>query len=150
MTKSLTTPEYRRLCQLLTEIRRLRGLTQAQLASQLGQHQTSVSKYEKGERRLDLIEISWIADILDFDIHSLVDEVFGVSPERTLREHGIEYSAALEETDDEKGKDYIAEFKREAVRLLDESGKSATEFERDLGIGPGCLLRWKRELSEGD
>jgi transcriptional regulator with XRE-family HTH domain len=149
-TKSLSTPEYKRLRQLLTEIRKRRGLTQAQVATRLGRHQSHVAKYESGERRLDLIEISWITDILDFDIHSLIDEVFGVSQERTLREDGIEYDTAPEETDDEREKDYITAFKREAVRLLAKSGKSADQFERDLGIGPGCLSRWKQELSEGD
>jgi transposase len=29
---------------------------------------------------------------------------------------------------------YTAEFKREAVRLLETSGKSAAQIERDLGI----------------
>jgi len=43
---------------------------------------------------------------------------------------------------------YTAEFKREAVRLLETSGKSAARIEHDLGIGAGCLSRWKRRLSE--
>ncbi len=42
---------------------------------------------------------------------------------------------------------YTGEFKREALRLLETSGKSAAALERDLGIGDGCLLRWKREFS---
>ena len=43
---------------------------------------------------------------------------------------------------------YTAEFKREAIRLLETSGKSAAEIERDLGIGAGCLSRWRRKHSE--
>jgi len=39
---------------------------------------------------------------------------------------------------------YTQEFKLEALRLLETSGKSAAELERDLGIGDGCLLRWKK------
>jgi len=42
---------------------------------------------------------------------------------------------------------YTGEFKREALRLLETSGKSAAALERDLGIGDGCLLRWQREFS---
>jgi transposase len=42
---------------------------------------------------------------------------------------------------------YTREFKLEALRLLETSGKSAAEIERDLGIGQGCLSRWKRKFS---
>jgi transposase len=42
---------------------------------------------------------------------------------------------------------YSREFKREAVRLLETSGKSASELERELGIGKGNLWRWKREFA---
>ena len=41
---------------------------------------------------------------------------------------------------------YTREFKLEALRLLETSGKSAAEIERDLGIGSGNLYRWKRKL----
>jgi transposase len=42
---------------------------------------------------------------------------------------------------------YTREFKLEAVRLLETSGKSAAEIERDLGIGKSCLSRWKDKSS---
>jgi transposase len=42
---------------------------------------------------------------------------------------------------------YSREFKIEAVRLLESSGKSAAEIERELGIGDGCLGQWKRKLA---
>jgi len=38
---------------------------------------------------------------------------------------------------------YSDEFKREALRLLKGSGKSASELERELGITPGMLLKWQ-------
>jgi transposase len=40
---------------------------------------------------------------------------------------------------------YTREFKMEALRLLETSGKSARQLERELGIGSGNLSRWKRE-----
>jgi transposase len=40
---------------------------------------------------------------------------------------------------------YTTEFKIEAVRLLETSGKSASQIERELGIGQGNLWRWKRQ-----
>ena len=43
---------------------------------------------------------------------------------------------------------YTDEFKREAVRLLETSGKNARQFARELGIGKTCLSRWKCELEE--
>ena len=45
-----------------------------------------------------------------------------------------------------KRKTYSAEFKMEALRLLETSQRSASELERELGIGDGCLLQWKRKL----
>ena len=45
---------------------------------------------------------------------------------------------------------YTREFKLEALRLLETSGKNTAQIERDLGIGAGCLSRWKRELGEND
>ena len=42
---------------------------------------------------------------------------------------------------------YTREFKMEAVQLLETSGKSASELERELGIGKGNLWRWKREFA---
>jgi len=41
---------------------------------------------------------------------------------------------------------YTREFKLEAVRLLETSGKSATQIERELGIGDGCLMRWRKKF----
>ena len=44
-------------------------------------------------------------------------------------------------------KQYTREFKMEAVRLLETSGKSAVQLERELGIGHGNLWRWKRDFA---
>ena len=44
---------------------------------------------------------------------------------------------------------YTREFKIEAVRLLETSGKSVSQIERDLGIGKGNLWRWKRKFGPG-
>lgn len=38
---------------------------------------------------------------------------------------------------------YDEAFKREALRLLETSGKTVAELERDLGITPGLLNKWK-------
>ena len=41
-------------------------------------------------------------------------------------------------------KKYTEEFKREAVRLMETSGKRITEIARDLGINDNNLYRWRR------
>ena len=42
-------------------------------------------------------------------------------------------------------KTYTTEFKIEAVRLYETSGKSASQIEHELGIGAGNLWRWKHK-----
>lgn len=39
----------------LVELREAKGLTQTDIALQLGKPQSYVSKYERGERRLDIV-----------------------------------------------------------------------------------------------
>jgi transcriptional regulator with XRE-family HTH domain len=72
MTRSVFSPEYKRLCQLLIEARERKGLTQAELGSILRKHQPFVSKYERGERRLDVTELIDIAEALDIDPHFIL------------------------------------------------------------------------------
>jgi transcriptional regulator with XRE-family HTH domain len=49
------------------EARHKAKLTQQNLAQQLRRPQSFVSKYERGERRLDVIEFLEIAHVLRFD-----------------------------------------------------------------------------------
>lgn len=43
---------------------------------------------------------------------------------------------------------YTREFKLEALQMQETSGKSATQIERELGIGKGNLYRWRRKLAQ--
>ena len=56
MQKSIHSREYRTFLRLLREARESAGLTQEELGGHLGETQTFVSKCERGERRLDLVE----------------------------------------------------------------------------------------------
>jgi transcriptional regulator with XRE-family HTH domain len=49
---------------MLAEIRQEKGLLQSDIAERLGKNQSYVSKYERGERRLDLPEFLDVADAL--------------------------------------------------------------------------------------
>ncbi len=57
MRKSIHTSDYARFLELLTETRRAAGLTQTQLSERLPFEQSSISKIERGERRIDIIEL---------------------------------------------------------------------------------------------
>jgi transcriptional regulator with XRE-family HTH domain len=72
VTASIFSERYKRLCALLTEERKRNGLSQQQLAERLGRPQSYVSKYERGERRLDVIEFVEIAEALGRSANSLL------------------------------------------------------------------------------
>ena len=61
-------PRYRAAIQRLADARRQAKLSQEELAEKLGRRQQYVSKYETGERRLDLIEYIDAAKALNQDI----------------------------------------------------------------------------------
>jgi len=45
--------------------------------------------------------------------------------------------------DDRSYRKYDQQFKLEALALLQRGGKSAGQIERELGITPGLLVKWK-------
>jgi transcriptional regulator with XRE-family HTH domain len=71
--KSLYSADYQRLCALLVRLRHQAGLTQVKVAGALGVPQSFVSKYESGQRRLDVIELDHIAAVLGTTLHNIVD-----------------------------------------------------------------------------
>ena len=61
-----------RLQKLLRSLRVEAGLKQSELADRLDKDQTFVSRYENGERRLDLIELADICRACNSDLSKLV------------------------------------------------------------------------------
>lgn len=47
-------------------------------------------------------------------------------------------------------KTYTPEFKREAVQLVQTSGKPIAQVARDLGISDSSIHQWRKELAEHD
>ena len=45
-------------------------------------------------------------------------------------------------------KKYTKEFKLEAIRMYENSERPASEIERELGITPGLLGRWKQNFDK--
>lgn len=66
---------YKRLRAYLADLRRQKGITQVALADALGVPQSYVSKYESGERRIDLVELVRICRALDADPVAIVREL---------------------------------------------------------------------------
>ena len=79
--KSLRSNKHQKLIALLTTARTKAGLTQQQLADQLGKPQSYVAKYEGGERRVDVVEFLAIADAL------------GIDPANAVREGAAKYNS---------------------------------------------------------
>lgn len=75
MEKSIYSAEYRRFCALLRQFRQEAGLTQVQVAAALDVPQSFVSKYETGERRLDVIELKHVAEVLGVAMRTIIDRM---------------------------------------------------------------------------
>lgn len=57
----------RRLREVLTQARKAKGMNQTELAAALKRTQTFVSNYERGERRLGLVDFVLIARTLEIE-----------------------------------------------------------------------------------
>jgi len=69
---SIYSKKYRRFLDLLIRARKEADLTQMEVASRLGRPQSFVSKYENGERRLDIVEFLEVAKAVDCDPVGLI------------------------------------------------------------------------------
>jgi transcriptional regulator with XRE-family HTH domain len=70
--KSSFTAEYAVFRDLLRELRTQRGLTQVELSEALAMPQSFVSKYETGERRLDMVEVRAVCESLGTTLPAFV------------------------------------------------------------------------------
>lgn len=77
--KSIHLAQYRRLLELLIGARKQAGITQQQLAVQLNRPQSFVSKIERGERRIDVVEFLQISRLIGVDPHTVLKDIEHVS-----------------------------------------------------------------------
>lgn len=75
MDKSIYSREYAMVTRLLKEARDAAGLTQMELAEKLGQSQSFVSKFERGERRLDVVQLRTVCSVLGTTLPDFVDSL---------------------------------------------------------------------------
>ena len=65
-------PNERIVLALLRAARQEAGMRQVDLAERLRQPQSYVSKYESGERRLDLLELRQVCNALDISLEAFI------------------------------------------------------------------------------
>lgn len=89
MDKAIYTAEHRRLSALLRDLREEAGLRQVDVAEALDMPQSFVSKYETGERRLDLIELRQVCEALGTTLADFVAKFDQEECERRPTRPGI-------------------------------------------------------------
>lgn len=75
MEKSISSAEYAVFLGLLRAARQRAGLTQVEMAERLGEAQTFVSKCERGERRLDAIELRAFCRAMNLPLEQFAREL---------------------------------------------------------------------------
>lgn len=80
MSRSVFSEPYGVLLRVLIDARRGAGLRQTDLAERLGKPQSFVSKIERGERRIDLVEFLIVARAIGTDEMALVRAVANSLP----------------------------------------------------------------------
>lgn len=90
MEKAIHSSEYRSFLRVLKNTREEKGVTQVELADRLSkQHkaitQSLVSKLERGEVRLDVIQLRWICGALGVPLMSFIEKLEAAIPSRVKR-----------------------------------------------------------------
>lgn len=75
MDKSVVNTKYTIFLDHLRQARRSAGLTQEQLAERLQQTQSFVSKCERGERRIDVVELEAFCNAIGISLTEFVQSL---------------------------------------------------------------------------
>jgi transcriptional regulator with XRE-family HTH domain len=68
LANTLGSERHKALIALLIDKRVKAGLTQAEVAANLGQYQSFMARLESGQRRVDVVEFIELAELLGFDV----------------------------------------------------------------------------------
>ncbi|HCJ28246.1 MAG TPA: XRE family transcriptional regulator [Pseudomonas sp.] len=74
MPSSIFTQRHQEFITFIASVRKAAEITQVELAERLGKRQSFVSKVERGERRIDVIEFCQIAEALGQDPAKLLQK----------------------------------------------------------------------------
>ena len=83
MRKTIHSRENEILCAILRDVRVKRGVSQAELAESVGATQSFISKCERGERRVDLVELHSFCRALGIRLEEVARRF-----EKAIRRHG--------------------------------------------------------------
>lgn len=75
MTRSAFSSKYQDFRRRLVRARKAAGLTQVEVARRLRRPQSFVSKVERGERRLDVVEFLEVAKAVGIDATTLLKDI---------------------------------------------------------------------------
>lgn len=81
MPRSSRSRRDQRLRELLVAGRIDAGLTQEEVAARLNRPQSFVSKYESGERRLDVVELIEVGEAIGLDVRGLIETLIATAKE---------------------------------------------------------------------
>lgn len=74
MPNPIHDPKYQVFRQMLLDARKEKRLQQVEVAERFGKTQSFVSKYERGERRLDFCEFIEVAAALEIEPVALIEQ----------------------------------------------------------------------------
>jgi len=77
MSRTLASPLHQALREFLIRKRKEAGLTQAEVAKRLNRHQSYIANVEGGQRRVDVVELVYLARALGFSPAEAVAAVAG-------------------------------------------------------------------------
>jgi len=79
MPKSLNSPRHELVKSALIEQRKAAGMSQTEVAVRLGRPQSYIAKIEGGERRVDIVELIDLAQVIGLDLVALIRDAGKVS-----------------------------------------------------------------------
>ncbi|KJC59068.1 XRE family transcriptional regulator [Bradyrhizobium sp. LTSPM299] len=75
MSTTIRSPRQKALVAFIVEKRKAAGLTQADVAKRLKRYQSFVATLESGQRRVDVIELMDLADVIGFDVREAIQRI---------------------------------------------------------------------------
>ena len=86
MRKTIFSDEHMRIVRRLRQLRLAAGLTQTDVAKRMRKPQSFVARMESGQRRIDVIELSYVAEIYGCTLADIVRDSASVETVKKKRQ----------------------------------------------------------------